>query len=257
MKTIPEQKAMLEAMEAEIREEVTRYNTLMLEEKAVEAMDLSNETDKKIAEYSALARKVAFNICQATGDPMMAAVQRPFYEVIVVKEDKPEGQSYATHSVDTKSRQIDLIKLDKHCGGIGLNKNWVYTAQKINSLLCAKVAGDIIKDKGGRANAIKSISDSFRMADIARQIDMGKDPTSNTQILKTLQRVITEMIGDTYKAKSQDVRYLLYVYAKKSRKALTLQVSNNTKFVSILLDICHGIVMEKDYGVEFQMRKEH
>ena len=61
-------------------------------------------------------------------------------------------------------------------GGIGADKEWAYKVEKLNFLLTAQKAKDLGIDP-------KEVNDSFAMADISKQIDMGKNPTSKTNLL--------------------------------------------------------------------------
>ena len=85
------------------------------------------------------------------------------------------------------------------------------------------------------------------MSEIAREFDMGKNPVSKTNLLKTLQTVITAMLGEQYKATSHDVNFLMSVYSKKNRKALTVTCSNHRYFRNYLAEVCHRIVTGKSY----------
>lgn len=86
---------------------------------------------------------------------------------------------------------------------------------------------------------------------------MGKNPASKTNLLKSLQVVITAMLGGDYKPTSHDVNYLLSIYSKKSRKALTVTCANHRYFVNYLAEICHRIVTPgAAYDVEFKAKKE-
>jgi len=102
----------------------------------------------------------------------------------------------------------------------------------------------------------KEIHDSYAMSEIARDFDMGKNPTSNTNLLRTLQMVITSMLGDGYKATSHDVAFLVSVYSKKNRRALTVSVANHKNFRNYIAEICHRIVTNKRYDVDYKKKKE-
>ena len=93
------------------------------------------------------------------------------------------------------------------------------------------------------------------MSEIAKQIDMGKTPTSKTNILKTLQTIITAMLGDEVKATSHDVNYLMSVYSRKNRKALTVTCANHKYFRGYLAEICNHIVTGNPYDVDFKKAK--
>ena len=84
---------------------------------------------------------------------------------------------------------------------------------------------------------------------------MGKTPTSNTQTLNALQRVVSAMVGEQYKAISKDVNYLRTVFAKKaSKEALTVQCATHKNFVSYLAEVCYRIVTDSPYNVVYKTK---
>ena len=95
------------------------------------------------------------------------------------------------------------------------------------------------------------------MSEIAREFDMGKNPVSKTNLLKTLQTVITAMLGEQYKATSHDVNFLMSVYSKKNRKALTVTCSNHRYFRNYLAEVCHRIVTGKSYELDYRTKKDN
>ena len=94
------------------------------------------------------------------------------------------------------------------------------------------------------------------MSDIAKAIDMGKTPTSKTNMLKTLQSVVNAMIGEEYKVLSHDVAFLTSVYSRKNRKALTVTCANHKYMRQYMAEICHRIVCGLRYDVEYKQIKK-
>lgn len=137
-------------------------------------------------------------------------------------------------------------------GGIGADKNWVYQAEKLNFLFTVQRATDL----GVPAERLKEINDSYAMSTIAKEFDMGKNPVSKTNILKTMQSLVTAMLGEGYKATSHDVNFILSVYARKNRKALTVSCANHKYFRNYMAEVCHRIVTGKTYDVEFKADKK-
>lgn len=121
--------------------------------------------------------------------------------------------------------------------------------EKFNFLLTAQKAIDLGIDP-------KEINDSYAMSDLSKQIDMGKTPTSKTNILKTLTKVVQAMIGEEYKPTSHDVNFLMSVYSKKSRKALTVTCANHKYLRGYLMEICNRIVTGGVYGLEYKAVKQ-
>ena len=247
--TKEERIAKMAELRAKVEADVASYNEAMQEEKYDEATKLDEAISENVGEYTANARKLCFNECAESEDgPMMAAVKRRTYDSIAVKDTKKEDEKIPVRTVEDVKKPIDLIKLDKHCNGIGVDKSWYHMAQKFNFLLTAQKAKDLGVDP-------RAINDSYEMSEIAKAYDLGKNPASNTNLLKTLQALVSAMLGEEYRALSHDVNYLTSVYSKKGRKALSVSCANHRYFVGYIADICHRIVTGKKYDVEFRAKK--
>jgi len=167
----------------------------------------------------------------------------------VIKESRVVNSNGAGHGALAgflKNEGVDVLI----CGGIGADPNWMHVAQKMNFLLTAQKAKDLGLDPA-------KVNDSYAMSEIARQFEMGKNPTSKTNLLKTLQMVVTAMVGDGHKATSHDVNFLLSVYSKKNRKALTVSCANHRNFRGYVMEVCHRIVTGKSYELEYKTKREN
>lgn len=240
--------AKLAQLRSEVEKFAKTYNDAMQNGKFADATKVDNEIEERLNEYTSIARELCFAECASAKDPMLAAVTMFSFVTIGVKDTQKKGDKVPVRSVVEKERQIDLAKLDKFCGGIGHDKNWIHIAQKLNFLMTAQKCVDLGIDP-------KEVNDSYSMSEIARQFDMGKNPTSKTNLLKTLQTVITAMLGGEYKVTSHDVNYLLSIYAKKNRKALAVTCTNHKYFRNFLAEICHRVVTEKTYEVFYKPKK--
>ena len=249
--TKEEKVAKMAELDAKLREQVKQFNDAMLDGRFNDATKLNTEMEETTGEYAGIARGICFDECAATEDPMMEAIKRLSYKVIAVKDAKKDKEdAIATREVIEKDRQIDLLKLHKYIqGGIGHDKGWNHYVEKFNFLMTAQKAVDLGIDP-------KSVNDSYAMSDISKQIDMGKTPTSKTNILKTLTTVVQAMVGEEYKPNSHDVAFLLSVYSRKSRKALTVTCANHKYMRGYLMEICHRVVTGKTYDLEFKSVKQ-
>lgn len=241
--------AKLAELRASVDEQVKVYNDAIQNGRFEESTKADAAMAEKINEYTATVRDMCFADCKATEDPMLTAIRTLSYVTIGVKDEKKGDDKVPVRTVVDKERQIDLLKLDKYCGGIGRDPNWMHAAQKMNFLLTAQKARDLGLDP-------KKVNDSYAMSEIARQFDMGKNPTSKTNMLRTLQMVVAAMLGDGYKATSHDVNFLLSVYSKKNRKALVVSCANHRNFRGYIAEVCHRIVTGKSYELEYKTKKE-
>jgi len=239
----------LVALKAEAEKMAKSYNEKSQSGKMDEAAKLEEKITQKVNEYTSMVREECFKECRATENPMLHAVELLTYVTIAVKDEKPKDSKFSVRSIVEKNRQIDLLKLHQGTSdGIGADKNWAFMIQKLNLLLTIRACQRLNIDP-------KSVNDSYSMAEVAREIDLGKTPTSNTNMLKTVQKIVDAMLGDGYKATSHDVNYLLDIYVRKSRKALTVVCSNHRILRENIAGICHRIVTEGVYGAEFPKKK--
>lgn len=232
-----------------VEEQVKVYNDAVHGGNYGAAHKVDEEIQKSINEYTAIAQSECFDECAAAENPMLEAVKKLSFTIIGVRDTKKGADKIPVREFVERERLIDLLKLHKKVdGGIGEDKNWPYIAEKLNFLLTAQKAVDLEINP-------KEIHDSYAMSSIARQIDMGKSPTSKTNILKTLQTVITAMLGESATATQKDVNFLMSVYSRKNRKALTVTCANHKFFRGYLSEICHRIITDASYQADYQKAK--
>lgn len=229
---------------------VKSYNDALQEGRMSELPGIEKDLDNAIGEYANIQRQIVFDDCKATEDPMLEAVKRLSYVIIAVKDDRVEGTDIPRREIVEKEKQIDLLKLHKYCEGIGADHQWPFMIEKFNLLMTARKAEELGIDPTG-------ISDSYAMSEIARAFDLGKNPASKTKILDTLRGIVAAMIGEEFakNVNSHDVAFLLSVYSKKSRKALTVTCANHKFMRGYVMEICHRVVTGKVYEVEYKKVK--
>lgn len=208
--------------------------------------------EQAVNEYTSIARNECFKALQTSVDPMFEAVKQLTFPTIRIVDKKVGEDKHAklpVSFIEDSEKAIDLLKLHKSVnGGIGKDKNWAHMIEKLNFLMTAQKAVDLGINP-------KAFNDSYAMSDIARQIDMGKNPTSKTNILKTVQAIVTAMIGEEYKATSHDVNFLMSVYSRKNRKALTVSCANHKYMRQYMMEICHRIVEGKSYALDYKQKR--
>lgn len=237
-------------LRAKAEELVLAYNDAIQNGDFNTATKLNTEIEQAVNEYTSIAREECFAELKATDDPMLAAIKRLSFMTIRAKDTKVGDEKIPVRIIEDSEKAIDLLKLHKAVsGGIGKDKNWAAMVEKLNFLMTAQKAVDLGIDP-------KKVHDSYAMSDIARQIDMGKTPTSKTNILKTVQAIVTAMIGEEYKAVSHDVNFLMSVYSRKNRKALTVSCANHKYMRQYMMEICHRIVEGKSYDIDYKQIKK-
>lgn len=241
----------LAEIRANVEALVKSYNEAAQTGEVANAARIDQDIQNAIGEYTNIARTIAFDECKAAADPMLEAVKRLTFQTIAVRDEKAEAAEIPVRVVTEKEKQIDLLKLHKYVeGGIGADHQWPYMIEKFNMLLTARKAEELGIDP-------TSINDSYAMSEIARNFDLGKNPASKTKILDTLRNIVTAMIGEEFAptVNSHDVAFLLSVYSKKGRKALTVTCANHKFMRGYVMEICHRVVTGKVYEVEYKTAK--
>lgn len=252
MATKDENVKKLAELKAKAEELAQQYNDAVQNGKFGESVKINAETEEAVNEYTSIVRTMCFDECKSKDDPMLYAVTIMRYETIAIKDEKKGEDKIPVRSIVPKERDIDLLRLDKYCGGIGKDKNWMHIVQKLNFLLTV----DAAKKIGVKPAEMARLNDSYLMSEIARQFDMGKNPVSKTNLLKTLQTAVSAMIGDEYKATSHDVERLMMVFAKRGKTSLAVVAANHKNFRTYVADVCHRIVTSGDYSIIAPMKKE-
>lgn len=253
----PELRTMAESLAAVYNDAILDGNfnpviEVIAEDNKETAMAVREAMEFIVNKYTSIARTECFDALKATDNPMLEAVKQLTYQTIriVDKPGKKDGEAPKT-SIEDSEKPIDLLKLHKYVGGdgIGADKNWAYKVEKLNFLMTAQKAIDLGIDP-------KAVHDSYAMSEISRDIDLGKTPTSKTNILKTVQAIVTAMVGEEYKATSHDVNFLMSVYSRKNRKALTVTCANHKYMRQYMAEICHRIVLGKSYALDFKAKRQ-
>ena len=146
-----------------------------------------------------------------------------------------------------KSERMVQIDLRKFCEYKSLDMGWFYEMQALNKRLTLKAATEL----GVSAKDMKSIDDSYSMDKLAAEIDLGKTPTSDTQCVKHIQKVLDSLSEGEGRVNSHDLAYIWLCYAKKNNKtALRVICSKHTILQSLLMDVFHRVVTNGTYGVD-------
>lgn len=263
MKKTTEKKALrnITDIRTELETRVNAYNAAINADdtKAAELEKLDNETSELEKEYVRAAfHATALVELLDNPAPMLAAATALTFETLKHK-DKEDENGIKSRELVTAERPLDFVALEsffvERGKKFGAESAWVYKVAAFNRLLCMRTAQSI------GAN-VKTVAEKFATPTQARDIDLGKTPTSNTQLLKQLQMIIDSMLyvegekGNIYKANSHDVGYLLSLYAKKGRGVLSVAAARPKYLEKLIAEILHRIVTEKSYNIEFKEKKE-
>lgn len=208
------------------------------------------DLDKAEKEYAKIVAITMYDEYAHKPNPIIEIIKAYSYVTLGHKEvhAKEDFNRIVEIKPIERERRIDLLAF---CERAKLNTSWKYTVSKLNQLMCMRVAKELGAD-------LEKIAKSYAMEEIAANINLGKTPTSNTQVCKLLQTVIDQMMPNededgnpVYKCTGYDVRYLDEVYCKWSSKArLTVKVSNDSVFRRILIDIAYRLITNGTYDVD-------
>ncbi len=247
----------LVALRASAEEKAKVYNALFQEGKISDANKVREEIDELVNEYTSVVRTDCFEACKQSGDPMMKALDLMTFISIAAKDNKKGDEKTPVLEIIDRTMRIDLYKLHKYCNGIGVDHNWIYMVEQLNLQLTIRGTREIIKDAKKRDEAIAQIVKTYALSNVAREINLGKDPASNTQLLKTLNAIIAAMIGTDYKATSHDVAWLKQAYAKEGKSIGQLIAADHKSLRSKMAVLCHNITHpEMEYSMSYKQIKE-
>jgi len=162
-------------------------------------------------------------------------------------------------SLTDRPVRIDIASFDRvymknsaNKGSAAVDARWLSACQKLNQLFCLQQAKTI-----GMEQSI--IDKTYYLRDKAREIEIGKNPISNSKLLGAVQDVVNMIIyekneetgNNTYKATSHDVGYLKSVYSKiSSKNELSVTVMNDRRFLDALVRMMKRVITDGSYGVD-------
>lgn len=198
-----------------------------------------NELKNIENEYRSILEKEVFASCADVHE----ALVKHHFETISHKKVYEDGLMTGIE----KSNRMIQIDLRRLCENRGFDLGWFYEMQALNKRLTLKAATEL----GVSVKEIKSINDSYSMDKLAAEIDLGKTPTSDTQCVKHIQKVLDSLSEGEGRVNNHDLAYIWLCYAKKNNKnALRVICSKHTILQSLLMDVFHRVVTNGSYGVD-------
>lgn len=195
-------------------------------------------------EYGSLREKEVFAGLLDTHQ----AIEKHHYDTIGHKKVVEDGRMTGVEKID-KTVRIDLKRF---CEVKGFDVAWWYDLQALNKRLTLRIAESI----GVSAAEMKRIDGSYSMDKLAADIELGKTPTSDTQIVKHMQRVLDALSPGEGKVNGHDLGYVLACYTKRNnRAALKVQCSKHSFLMSLMGDVFYRIATKGVYGVDYKRNK--
>lgn len=214
--------------------------------------------DDAVKEYNESAIILDFLTFRSKSSPILAAIEQLNISTIEAKTNKDKDTGIVTYTLEPAAKQISLTALDEFCQRekliIAADRLWKYKVEHF----CLLVTYKIMKDLGKET---KKLEETYYISDIARQIDMGKTPTSNNQILKQLQSIVDSIIYEAdgeknvYKVTSHDVNYIVQTMTKRSKSGTVVAPKASTMHI-LVMDVLHRIATNGEYTVEYMTKKQ-
>lgn len=175
------------------------------------------------------------------------AIQLHSFTSLGHKKISEEGRMIGVEKAD-RTVQVDLRKF---CEVRGLDMGWYYELQALNKRLTLRVAESI----GVTPDEMRSIEGSFDMNRLAEEIDLGRTPTSDTQVVKHMQKVLDMLSPDEGRVNKYDLGYVLATYSKRDKRALLrVQCSKHSVLLSLLGDVFYRVSTGGTYNVDYNRK---
>lgn len=246
-------KEKLSGLHEAVVKKIGEYNEALKANDLAKAIKVEQELKELESDYAEMKALEVFNELKEKENPVREAIATHSYYVVSHRVLREDGVIKGFEIIEDKVRQIDLVKFCKHCK---LDTMWQYSVERFNQLLALRAANEL---KMNRAQ-IKKICDSFYMNKLAREIEMGGTPDSNTAICKQLQQVLDAIIFEdngkgknVFRVNNHDVAYLLMCYTKRGKKVLSVAVAKHSYMHRLIMDVAHRIVTGKAYDLEYRM----
>lgn len=244
-----------EEMHVKAEKLATLWNEQKLARRLADAEKTEKALNDVVNDYNEHRREERFIECRSAENPLYAACVLFNYPTIKVKDVREKDTERVTKTIVDSAKRIDLEALHRFCNGkeVKYDTNWYNMAQHLNMLMTLRVA-----DRIGDTETKKDIlnNGTYAMNSVARAIDMGKTPLSNTNILKTYTKMIQAMIGPEYKVTSHHVSYLDSVYVSDDKNSKDkVKVPSHKAFVLYLQKVCNRLIEKKGFSTKYNKVK--
>lgn len=241
-------KQLMAETEQEINEKVAQYNIALKSNNFDEMQKLDGEIIDLESTFASQSAKIIYEECLIADNPMEALIKIHSHRVIKHKDDKDTK----TRSVNNKMKQLNLLefcKFSKDNTTTPLSMDWFYATCKLNQLLTMRMAEEL----GYSANDVANIEQTFAMKDLARKVNLGEKPTTNTQLAKAIQKCVDLLIGvNGFKVLNYDAKYLYALFAKKGKAQLSIQTAKSSTMCNLIMDIAYRLLTNGSYSVEYK-----
>ena len=238
----------------------TKLNEAIITDKKSIIDSAKEKLNKAVKEYNAEVIRLEFITLKGKTHTMLEAIEQLNIATITEKEKEDKDTGIITYSIEPAIKQISLVELSKFCGNdIAIDNKWSYYIDKFCYLMTYRIASELGKPG---SEVRRKLEQTYYITDVAKQMDMGKTPTSNTQMLKQLQTIVDAIIykedkngNNIYKASSHDVAYILQTMSKRSKSG-TVVTPRPLTMHTLIMDVLHKIVKGNSYKIDYKTKKQ-
>jgi len=204
--------------------------------------------------YADKQENLVYKALSKEDNPRTAAVNRYDFGVKRHKEIRDNDTKRITKiEIADKNKQI---LLDKFFKVAKLDTAWVHAVSGFNQLMCLWAAQEL----GYTKAELDKLAKSYFLGKQVKAITSGATPTSNNALCKALQKIIDGILPpenengvNAYKCNNHDIAYLKLCYIKKGRETLGLAISKDSYLRTLIYNVLHRIVGNKQYNLEYKM----
>lgn len=238
---------------------VVALNAALSTNKHNDIVAKQSELAESIAAHNKLVTTKLFLELSAEDNTMLSAIKMMTYNVLKSTSTKNKDTGVVTYSVENTTAYINLEDLDLFCRSrekkIASNDFFVSRIEKFAQLVSLRVCTDLKLD-------VAKIKKSYYISTVARDIDLGKTPTSNTQMLKQLQMVLDAIIyvddngKNKYKVSSHDVEFIRSTMTRHGKAAQSVSLPKVSTMLTLVLEVANRVVENKHYTAEYAIDKK-
>ena len=156
------------------------------------ASECKIKVQNDIDAYNVRRNEEVFKGITEADDPMLTAIKYDDYPIKKLEEKHDENGIITHYEVNETNRRLNFASLDAYCSKHSIDftsdKNWKTFAKTYALLWNLKNESDI-------GSLSKATLDTKVVKDAKREMSLDRDPVSNNNMVKALQKVIDAMRG--------------------------------------------------------------
>lgn len=226
--------------------------TLGIMKEALKTRDLDayatakTKLNEQVQDFNKALCNVAYAEFMEEENPYAAAIERFSVDSYRIKEaTSKEDGTLRDVELDKRSSRINLAKFTSFAGT--LSKDWINKAAQLLSLL------QLRETEVFALKPEELAKKSYFFISAAKRKMEGETPDSNTQIVRTLQSIIDELIGPAYRCTNHDIAFIQECAFQFDAKAKAgLKSMNEKAFQTVMLSVAYRCLKGETYKVKNQ-----